>query len=338
MASGGSPLSPSGALVGMEGEPLDPFERPLDGRPMEPQPFGQLGKGGFGRLAASVRDEPDDVGLLREPAVSVELPDRREVPAGRADGSLEICRLRVQDPIQVAAQRPRHLPRLELEECAAGPDPAKEQPDGIAALPRHHAPAAPDAPRCRQPDVAQPLGQRHGLVRVDDELEMRPTARQAEGPAGQEEPAQIGHPAVLGGGRPIERLGRAQVGGIPRRSPATGSAPTQPDRQPRDGALPGRRRRRETRRLGAAIARPRGIDRRELRPEGGDEVAFGAGHSLRPSGRRRPIVGASRSHARTAGRPRPPAAPGHGGDRSPGRRRRRGRAWAARRPPAASAA
>ena len=75
----------------------------------------------------AVGDEPDDVRLLGEAAVGVELVDRRELAAGRADRPLEVGRLGVEDAVELAAERPRDLARLELEERAAGPDPAQER-------------------------------------------------------------------------------------------------------------------------------------------------------------------------------------------------------------------
>ena len=109
------------------------------------------------------------------------------------------------------------------------------------------------------------------LVRVDDELEVRPAAREAERAAGEEQAAQVGHPAVLGGRRPIER-GRPAVGSrsaaVPRRGPA--AARPRPSRiasratgPSRAGVADG-----EAGRLGAAIARPR-RDRSPRAPPGG---------------------------------------------------------------------
>ena len=51
-----------------------------------------------------------------EPAVGIERRDRIELATGGADGTLEVRRLGVQHPVQLATERSRHLPRLELEE------------------------------------------------------------------------------------------------------------------------------------------------------------------------------------------------------------------------------
>ena len=70
----------------------------------------------LGRLAPGRRDEADDVGLLGQPPVGIERGDRVELAPGRADRPLEVRRFGVEHPVEVAAQGPRHLPRLELEE------------------------------------------------------------------------------------------------------------------------------------------------------------------------------------------------------------------------------
>ena len=272
----------------MEGEALDPLERPLDGRPVKAQPFGQLGKRGFGRLLASLGDESDHVRLLGQPAVTGQLPDRRDMTTGRADSSLEVRGFGIEDAIEVASQGARDLPSLQLQERPAGPDPAQEQADRVAALPRHHAAASSESPRCRQTDVAEPVGEGLRLIRSDDELEVRSAAGEAQRAAGEEQSTQVGHPTMLGGGRPVEPFRRAVGGGIAGcpwtgASAAATTAP-QADRQTGHGSLPRRRRRRQARGLGAAIARPGRIDRGELRPERGHEVAFGAAHAVTSSG------------------------------------------------------
>ena len=94
---------------------------------MELEPLGELGQRRLRRLAAGLGDEADDVRLVREPAVGLERVDRRELPAGRPDGPLEVRRLRVEDAVELAAQRPRDLARLELEQRPARPDPAQER-------------------------------------------------------------------------------------------------------------------------------------------------------------------------------------------------------------------
>ena len=273
----------------MEGEPLDPLERPLNGRAVKTQPFGQLGKRGFGRLPASLGYESDHVWLFGQPAVAGQLPDRRDMPTGCADRSLEVRGFGIEDAIEVASQGARDLPSLQLQERPAGPDPAQEQADHVAALPRHHAAASPEAPRCRQTDVAEPIGEGFCVIRPDDDLEVRPATGQAQRTAGEEQPAQVGHPTVFGGGGPVEPFRRAVGGGIAgcpwSGASSAATTATQADRQPGHGSLSRWRRRREARGLGATIARPGRIDRRELRPQRGDEVAFGAAHAVTSSGR-----------------------------------------------------
>ena len=60
-------------------------------------------------------------GCVREPAVGVERRDGVELAAGGADRALEVRRLGVEDPVELAAQRPRDLPRLELEQRPGAP-------------------------------------------------------------------------------------------------------------------------------------------------------------------------------------------------------------------------
>ncbi len=170
----------------------------------------------------------DDVRLLREPAVGVE--DARSRPAaGRPPPPpLEVGRLRVEDPVELAAQRPRHLPRLQLQQRPARPDPAQERADRLGALPGHDAPAAADPPRGGQADVGEPPGEDRRLVERDDELEVGPAAGQAERAARQEAAAQPGHPAVLGGGRPVERRRRPGRPGRRRSDAAAATAGSRP--------------------------------------------------------------------------------------------------------------
>jgi hypothetical protein len=113
----------SDTLVGMEGHPLDALEGPLDGRSMETEPLGQLAERRLRSRAPSVGYEPDRVRLLGQPAVDLELVDRGDLAAGRTNCALEIRRLRVEDAVQVAAQRSRHLASLDLEERATRTDP-----------------------------------------------------------------------------------------------------------------------------------------------------------------------------------------------------------------------
>ena len=220
------------ALVGMEGEPLDALERPLDGRAVEPEPLGQLGERGLGRLPPCLGDEPDDVWLLGEAAIAVELVDRRDLPARRADGSLEVRRLGVEDPVQVAAQRPRDLARLELEERARRPrsGAGTARPCRRSSRSRRHGragaattPGGPTSPRRS--------ARSRRLVGVDDELEVGPPAREAERAAGEEQAAQVGQPAVLGRRSP-SRTAASAARRRGRGATTANADPAEPDRQP----------------------------------------------------------------------------------------------------------
>ena len=77
------------------------------------------------------------------------------------------------------------LPRLELQERRAGPDAAEERGDRLGALPGHDAVAAPDAPRRRQPDVAEAAGEDRGLVDRDHELEVGAARRRGSASPGR---------------------------------------------------------------------------------------------------------------------------------------------------------
>ena len=91
------------------------------------------------------------------------------------DRALEVGRLGVEDPIELAAQGPRHLARLEFEQGAARPDPPQERPDRLGALPGHDTAAAAQPPRCGQLEVAEPGRQDRRL------LGRRPRTRGASG-------------------------------------------------------------------------------------------------------------------------------------------------------------
>ena len=72
----------------MKGQVLDPLEGPLGSRAVDLEPLRELSERRFGGLAPGVGDETDDRWLDGEPAVCVELLDRRELTAGRPDGAL----------------------------------------------------------------------------------------------------------------------------------------------------------------------------------------------------------------------------------------------------------
>jgi hypothetical protein len=254
-------------LVVVEGQPLDSLERTLDGGPVDRQAGGQLGQAGLGCLAARRRDEPNDRRLTGEPAVGIEHRDRIEVTTGGADRTLEICRLRVQDPIQLATERSRHLTGLDLKERPAGPDAPQEGADGLPVLRGDDAPAAADAPRHRQADVGKSRGEDRRLGRIDHELEVRSPAREAERPPSQEAAARPRDPAMVGGTPPLER----------RRTPAV-AEPPEADREPGDGGFTASPHRAKAGRLGGPVAWSGGVDRRELIAKPPDKVPFRARH------------------------------------------------------------
>src|SRR4051794_27769236 len=106
------------------------------------EPLGELSKSRLGRLPSGIRDGPGQERLILHPAVGLEHGDGVELAACRGDRSLEIRRLGVEDAVELAAQCPRDLPGLELEQRARGTDPAQERPDGFRVLPGHDAAAA----------------------------------------------------------------------------------------------------------------------------------------------------------------------------------------------------
>ena len=211
-------------------------------------------------------------GCFGEAPVGLERRDRIELAAGGADRALEVRRLGVEDAVELAAQGPRDLARLDLEQGARCPDPAQERADRLPVLGGHHAPPAAEAPRHGQPELGQPGGQLRRRSRLDDELEMGPPAGQAERAAGQEPAAQPGGVAV-----------------VRRRSPRRTAAPALPSpRPPAGGARGGRRRPRAGRcraqavDLGHAVAGARRVDGRQFVAQRGDEVPLGPGHAAPP--------------------------------------------------------
>jgi hypothetical protein len=158
----------------------------LDSGAVEREPVGELAQGGFGRFPSCGGNDPDDVGLLPQSPIGVEVGDCGELPSGGADRAMEVRRLGVQDAIQLAAERARHLSGLELEECPATADPPEERVDRVAALPGDDAAAASDAKRPRQADLGEPRCEDRRFRWVDDELEVGPSAGQAQRAVGEE--------------------------------------------------------------------------------------------------------------------------------------------------------
>ena len=172
---------------------------------MDLEPLGQLREARLGSLAPRLGDQADDVrlGRSRPSASSVSIASSWRPAA--LDRALEVGRLGVEDTVELAAQGPRDLARLDFEEGPAGPDPAQERPDRLAVLRGHDASAAAEPPRHGQAELAEAGREDRCLVRADDELEVRPAAGQAQRPAGQEPAAEPGTAAMVGGGTPVER-------------------------------------------------------------------------------------------------------------------------------------
>src|SRR5439155_6410273 len=114
------------------------------------------------------------------------------------------------DPMELAEERWSHLPGLELEQARAGTDPAQQQLDGLGALERHHAAAAPDPPARGHARVIEPAREHGRLLGRDDQLQVGPPVREAQGAVRQEPPAKPGYATVLGSIRPVERRGRGE--------------------------------------------------------------------------------------------------------------------------------
>ncbi len=204
------------------------------------------------------------VGSPSKPPLAWSACDGRRLANAGGDATPKIGRLGIQLPIEVAAQLPRDRPRLELEDRRRGAREAKEAADGGGALPGHDAARTPDPHGRRQTELGQLVGKPLGLSEWQHELEMRPSAGQAERATGQESAAQPGQSAVLGGRRPRE-------GGL--RSFGVLEAHREPghDRVARTAG----RRRPEALALGDPTAGTAGIDGRQLRAQRLDELSSG---------------------------------------------------------------
>ena len=224
-------------------------------------------------------------GCAGQTAVRVEDRDRVELAPRRTDRSLEVRRLGVQDPVEIAPQRPRHLPGLKLEQGATGADPTQERPDRLPALPGHDAAGAPEPPRGRQVDVGQPCRELASLVR---------RAARTRGGSGRR-PGSETHAARNRPRSHADRqwsAARSQSNGA--RVPA--SSTSRRSRNANRATWPSREAcgwadRPEPVRLRGAIAWPGRVDPRELGPQRDDEIALGAGH--RRSATDRPSAGAA---------------------------------------------
>ena len=264
--------------------------------------------------------------------------DRRELAAGRRDRPLEVRRLGVDDPVELAAQRPRDLARLELEERRAGADPARKcRSSRRSSRSRRRGRAGPatrPAARVARAGAARTGASSGGRRRTRGGS----AAGEAQRAAGQEATPQPGRAAVVGARRPSRTAPRAArrpagpaAASAIRTASRRGAGPT-PRSRARAGRRAGERGSRSTPARGRPPARAvagRGrVDRRELGPQRGDEVAIR--DALTP-------VRADRAAAPVAARgPRARRPGGSAGGQAragswwmgvrPGRRRRRGRA------------
>ena len=187
---------------------LDPFEGALDRRAVDVEALGQLAERRLGRLAPGIGDEPDDGRLSREPAVGVELLDSRDLGVGGADRPVEVRRLSVEDLAEVAAQRPGDLMASSSSRAAPAPIRRRNRPtvsalfqadDAPPPVASRHAAGSPSCSRCAARTGASAGGTTNSRC-------VRPLAR-LERAAGEEQAAEVGHPAVLGRGVPVERSG-----------------------------------------------------------------------------------------------------------------------------------
>src|SRR3954452_24325718 len=127
-------------------QPLETLERALDRGAMDLEPLREVPEARFRRVPACLGHHPHDVRLGGETAVGVERVDRVKLADRGAHRALEVRRFGIEDAVQLAAQRPRYLSRLELEERAAGADPPQEGADRLAVLRCDDTPAAAETP------------------------------------------------------------------------------------------------------------------------------------------------------------------------------------------------
>ena len=69
-----------------------------------------------------------------DPDVGVERRDRIELAAGCADRALQVRRFGIEHAVELAAEGPRHLACLELEQRPGRPDPPEERADRLPVL------------------------------------------------------------------------------------------------------------------------------------------------------------------------------------------------------------
>ena len=157
----------------MKSKPFDPGQCSLHGGTVELQPFGQFREARLGNVAAALCNDSDQVGLGSETTVCLERFDRLELAGRGRDRSLEVGRFRVDDPIEVSADRPRDLPRFEFEQCRSAADEPEKRAHGLGALPGDHSPTAAQPPRSVQSKLPEVLAKSRLVIGADHELQVR---------------------------------------------------------------------------------------------------------------------------------------------------------------------
>ena len=206
--------------------------------------------------------------------VGLERRDRIELAAGGADRALEVRRLGVEDPVELAAQGPRDLPRLELEQGARCPDRRRNVP---TASPLFEV--TTPRPRRRRHETGSPSRSSRAASggassgSTTNSRWVRPPARLSE-PRARNRPRSQAARQWSRGRLPVERRGSALP--VPEPPEAVGEAA--------DGRLATGRCRAQAVDLGHAVAGTRRVDRRQLGAQRGDEVALGPAHvTARPA-------------------------------------------------------
>ena len=299
---------------------------------MEAEPLGQLGERRLGRRAAGGGHEPDDGRLLGEPAVGLELVDRPELPAGRHDRPLEVGRLGVDDPVDVAPEGPRRpgAPRARGSPSRRRSGAGTCRSSRRSSRSRRHGRGGSATTRAGRARRAGPRGPAPRPARRRTRDASGRTARLSE-PRARNRPRsqairQWSAAAAQSNGA-ADRSGSATRTCFVRRrrveqAAGLGRLAAEADRQPGDRGLAGRQRAAEAGRLGRPVAGPLRDDRGELRPERRDEVAIRVGHRPRPAGT------ASRRSGRPADRaPRRRVAPSRSAMRMIAAARRAGSWW-----------
>ena len=132
-------------------QPLQPLERPLDGGAMEVEPLGELGEGRppASRAGRRRRARTRYGWRASRPSASSSAIAASCRPAA-STARVEVGRLGVDHPVQVAPHRPRDLARSSSSSAAPAPALRRNVPTVSRALPGHDAAPRPDPPRRRQ--------------------------------------------------------------------------------------------------------------------------------------------------------------------------------------------